>query len=225
MRLLLVEDSDRLRELVGETIREAGWRLDAVARAGEAEDALASADYDLVLLDLGLPDDDGLELLRRMRRRGDTVPVLVLTARGAIDERIAGLDAGADDYLVKPFNNGELLARARALLRRAPLVVHPVIEAGALRFDPASHELTCAGEAIALAPRERALMEILMRNAGRVTLKRVLEEKLSGFDEGISTNALELALSRLRRKLASHPTGTAIETVRGVGYLLRERRP
>ncbi|ADH90465.1 two component transcriptional regulator, winged helix family [Ancylobacter novellus DSM 506] len=222
MRLLLVEDSPRLRELVGETIRGAGWRFDAVGSASEADAALASTRYDLILLDLGLPDGDGLDLLRDLRARRDTTPVLVLTARGAVDERIAGLDAGADDYLAKPFNNGELLARARALLRRAPLSSHPVLEAGALRYDPATHEVRCGDEVLALAPRERATLEILMRNVGRVTPKRGLEEKLSEFDGEMSPNAIEVMLSRLRRKLAPYETGTAIETVRGVGYLLRE---
>lgn len=222
MRLLLVEDSDRLRALVAETIREAGWRLDAVASLGEAEAALTSAGYDLVLLDLGLPDGDGLDLVRALRRAGDRTPVLVLTARGAVDERVAGLDAGADDYLAKPFNNRELLARARALLRRAPLAVQPIVAAGALTFDSATQEVRCGAQTIPLTPRERALLEILMRNLGRVTPKRVLEEKLSAFDAEISTNALELALSRLRRKLAPYPTRAGIETVRGIGYLMRE---
>ncbi|MBS7538100.1 response regulator transcription factor [Ancylobacter lacus] len=222
MRLLLIEDSPRLRELVGETIRDAGWRLDAVGSAAEAEAAMEGEEYDLILLDLGLPDGDGLDLVRGLRRRRRMTPVLVITARGAVDERIAGLDAGADDYLTKPFNNGELLARARALLRRAPLAVAPVLEAGALRFDLATLEVSCAGAAIALTPRERAVLEILMRDLGRVTAKRVLEAKLSGFDEEMSTNAVELLLSRIRKKLAAHPTGTAIETVRGVGYMLRE---
>ncbi|MFK8250072.1 response regulator [Ancylobacter terrae] len=222
MRLLLVEDSARLRALVAETIREAGWRLDPVGDVAHAEAALATTRYDLLLLDLGLPDGDGLELIRRLRQRKDQTPVLVLTARGAVDERIAGLDAGADDYLAKPFNNGELLARARALLRRAPLAVDPVLEAGALRFDPATQDASCAGEAIALAPRERAALEILMRNAGRVTPKRGLESMLSEFGDEATTNAVELVISRLRRKLAACPTGVAIETVRGVGYLLRE---
>lgn len=222
MRLLLVEDSARLRELVGETIRAAGWRLDAVGTVAEGEDALAATSYELVLLDLGLPDGDGLDLLRALRRRKDSTPVLALTARGAVDERIAGLDAGADDYLPKPFNNGELLARARALLRRAPLSADPVLEAGALRYDPATHDVRCGEEILALAPRERAALEILMRNVGRVTAKRGLEEKLSEFDEEMSPNAIEVVLSRLRRRLAPYETGTAIETVRGVGYLLRE---
>ncbi|QFR35095.1 response regulator transcription factor [Ancylobacter sp. TS-1] len=222
MRLLLVEDSARLRELIGETIRSAGWRLDAVATLAEAEDAFAGTRYDLVLLDLGLPDGDGLDLLRALRRNRNGTPVLVLTARGAVDERIAGLDAGADDYLAKPFNNGELLARARALLRRAPVSADPVLEAGALSFDPATQEARCGKDVIALAPRERAALEILLRNAGRVTPKRGLEEKLSEFDEELSPNAIEVVLSRLRRRLAPFETRTAIETVRGVGYLLRE---
>ncbi|WP_421699537.1 response regulator transcription factor [Ancylobacter sp.] len=222
MRLLLVEDSARLRDLVGETIRMAGWRLDAVGGVEEAQEALATTHYDLVLLDLGLPDGDGLDVVRGLRRSRSSMPVLVLTARGAVDERIAGLDAGADDYLTKPFNNGELLARARALLRRAPVSAEPVLEAGALRFDPATQEARCGEEVIALAPRERATLEILLRNAGRVTPKRGLEETLSEYDEEISPNAIEVLMSRLRRRLAPYPTRTAIETVRGVGYLLRE---
>ncbi|MDQ0513139.1 response regulator [Ancylobacter amanitiformis] len=224
MRLLLVEDSARLRELVGDTIRGAGWRLDAVGSVAQAQEALATTRYDLVLLDLGLPDGDGLTVLRDLRRARDPTPVLALTARTAVDERIAGLDAGADDYLGKPFNNGELLARARALLRRAPLVADPVLETGALRFDPATQEASCAGEIIALAPRERAALEILLRHAGRVTPKRGLEAMLSEFDGETSPNAIELVLSRLRRKLAPYETRAAIETVRGVGYMLRETR-
>lgn len=222
MRLLLVEDSARLRELVGETIRAAGWRLDAVGSVAEAGDALATTRYDLVLLDLGLPDGDGLDVVRDLRRNKNGTPVLVLTARGAVDERITGLDAGADDYLAKPFNNGELLARARALLRRAPVAVDPVLEAGALSFDPATQEVRCGAEIVALAPRERAALEILMRNGGRVTPKRGLEEMLSEFDEEMSPNAIEVVLSRLRRRLAPLDSRIAIETVRGVGYLLRE---
>ncbi|HEY9211554.1 MAG TPA: response regulator transcription factor [Ancylobacter sp.] len=224
MRLLLVEDSARLRDLVGETIRGAGWRLDTVGGRLDAEEALAATQYDLVLLDLGLPDGDGIEVLRELRRRKNPTPVLVLTARAAVDERIAGLDAGADDYLTKPFNNGELLARVRALLRRAPISVDPVLTAGVLSFDPATHEIHCAGATLSLTPRERAVLEILMRNVGRVTHKRGLEEKLSEYDDEASANAIELLLSRLRRKLAPYPTLTAIETVRGVGYLLRETK-
>lgn len=221
MRLLLVEDSTRLRELVSETVRQAGWRIDAVGSLEEAQASFDAAAYDLVLLDLGLPDGDGLDFLRAIRRQRSTTPVLVLTARGAVDERIAGLDAGADDYLTKPFNNGELLARSRALLRRAPAMA-PVLEAGRLRFDLARLEVSCGDETLPLTPRERAVLEILMRDFGKVTPKRVLEHKLSDFDEDISANAIDLHLSRLRKKIAACDAGIAIETVRGVGYLLRE---
>lgn len=224
MRLLLVEDSDRLRALVAETIREAGWRLDAVASLGEAEAALASAGYDLVLLDLGLPDGDGLDLVRAMRRGGDKTPVLVLTARGAVDERIAGLDAGADDYLVKPFNHFELLARCRAVLRRAPGRVAETIEFGRVVFDPVSATLTCDGELITMSPRERSVAALLLRHAGAVVPKERIEANLSEFGDEISSNAVELAISRLRKRLESVNSGLAIETLRGAGYLLREVR-
>jgi DNA-binding response OmpR family regulator len=225
MRLLLVEDSPRLAELLGETVREAGWRLDAVGSVAEAEAALAAHEHDLLVLDLGLPDGDGLELLRRLRRAGDPLPVLVVTARGAVEERIAGLDAGADDYLVKPFHHREFLARCRAMLRRAPATLQPVLEAGRLRYDPATAALSCAGEPVALPPRERALAELLMREAGRVVPRRRLEAALSAFGDELSGNAIELAVSRLRRRLEPFDTGVAIETVRGIGYLLRAVGP
>lgn len=222
MRVLLIEDRARLRELLSEAVREAGWRVDAVETAEEGRAALAVVDYDLLLLDLGLPDEDGLDLLRQLRAGGMALPVLVLTARGAVDERIAGLDAGADDYLVKPFNNGELLARARALLRRAPGSAMPVLEYGRLRFDPATASARCGEEELSLSPRERAVLELLMRNAGRALAKRKLEAAFSEFGEEKGANAIELAVSRLRRKLQALDTGCDIVTVRGVGYLLRE---
>jgi two-component system OmpR family response regulator len=225
LRLLLVEDSPRLVELLGETVHEAGWRLDAVGTVAEAEAALAQGEHDLVLLDLGLPDGDGLDLVRRLRRGGSAVPILVITARGTVEERIAGLDAGADDYLVKPFHHQEFLARCRAMLRRAPVASQPVLEAGRLRYDPAVATLSCAGEPVMLAPRERALAEILMREAGRVVPKRRIETALSEFGEELTNNALELVVSRLRRKLEPLDGGVALETVRGIGYLLRTLPP
>lgn len=221
MRLLLVEDSPRLIELVGETMREAGWRLDAVSSVREAEAAIAEREHDLVLLDLGLPDGDGLDLLKWIRQDHAGLPVLIITARGSVDERIQGLDAGADDYLVKPFNHRELLSRCRAMLRRNPQAIQPVLEAGALRFDPATAELTCDGAAVPLPPRERSLIEILMREVGRVVPKRRLEIALSEYGQELSSNALELAVSRVRKRLQPLNTGVLIETVRGIGYLLR----
>ena len=222
MRLLLVEDSHRLTELLAERVHEAGWRLDCVQTVRDAEEAIRSGDYDLFLIDLGLPDGDGLELIRSIRLSGVETPVLVLTARGSVEERIAGLDAGADDYLIKPFNHGEFLARCRAMLRRSPQSVPPVLKVGQLSYDPATARFGTDTEEIPLPPRERAVAEILLREGGRVVPKRKLEAALSEFGEQLSTNALELAVSRLRKKLEKAETGASIETVRGIGYLLRQ---
>ncbi len=222
MRLLLIEDSPRLRELISETIREEGWRIDGFETAGEGRAALATVEYDLLLLDLGLPDEDGLDLLRAIRMAKHQLPILVLTARGAVDERIAGLDAGGDDYLTKPFNNGELLARIRALLRRSPVSVMPVLQFARLQLDIATKTVLCDGSDLALAPAERSLLELLLRDAGKVVPKRRIEHAFSEFGDERTTNAVELAVSRLRKKLEGRPSGAIIETVRGVGYLLRE---
>lgn len=225
MRLLLVEDSPRLTELLGEAVREAGWRLDAVATLADAEAAVVEGEHDLILLDLGLPDGDGLDLVRSMRRSANSTPILILTARGSVDDRIAGLDAGADDYLVKPFHHKEFLARCRAMLRRSPIAVQPVIEVGRLAYDPAAAAVACGGETIALPPRERALFELLVRDAGRVVPRRRLETALSEYGEELTSNALDLAVSRLRKKLEGYDTGVELATVRGLGYLLRVLDP
>lgn len=222
MRLLLVEDSARLAALLGEAVREAGWRLDMVNTIAEAEAAIAATDFDLVLLDLGLPDGDGLDLLRAIRRAANATPVLIITARGTVEERIAGLDAGADDYLVKPFHHREFLARCRAMLRRSPTALQPVLVAGQLTYDPATAILSADGEAIALPPRERALCEALMRDVGRVVPRRRLETSLSDYDSELTANALDLAVSRLRKRLEGTSSGVEIATVRGLGYLMRE---
>jgi DNA-binding response OmpR family regulator len=222
MRLLLVEDTPRLRDLLVEAVHGAGWRIDAVGTVGEAEDAVSAADYDLLLVDLGLPDGDGLGLIRRLRQQKVSTPILVLTARSSIDERIAGLDAGADDYLVKPFNHGEFLARCRALLRRSPATLLPQLAAGRLIFDVSIGLVKSREAEVILTPRERTILEILMRETGHVVNKRKLEHALSEFGDERSSNAVELAVSRLRKKLEGVETGTSLETVRGVGYLLRE---
>jgi two-component system response regulator QseB/two-component system response regulator TctD len=222
MRILLIEDSTRLRELVSETVRDAGWKIDAFATAELGRSALAAQQYDLLLLDLGLPDEDGIDVLKSLRAAKMQTPVLVLTARGAIDERIVGLDAGADDYLAKPFHNGELIARIRALMRRAPVTVMPVLEYGSLEMDVASRRVTCSGAEIALAPSEKGLLELLMRNGGKVVAKSKIEHAFSEFGDERSSNAVELAVSRLRKKMDGQRTGTSIETIRGVGYMMRE---
>lgn len=222
MRLLLVEDSARLRDLLIERIHEAGWRLDTVPTVTQAHEALRTIAYDLVLVDLGLPDGDGQDLITTARRAGSTTPILVITARGAIADRVAALDAGADDYLVKPFNHIELLARCRALLRRAGARTPEIIEVGCLAFDPPSGSVRIAGTILAISPRERSLLELLLRNANRVVPKERIEVALSEFGDEISTNAVELAVSRLRRRLEPVDSGIIIETVRGAGYLLRE---
>lgn len=221
MRLLLIEDSPRLVELLRETVHEAGWRVDNVGTIAEAREALRGTDHDLVVLDLGLPDGNGLRLLEHVRTEGSAIPVLIITAAGDVDSRIAGLDAGADDYLTKPFNHREFLARCRALARRGGSGTPPVLAAGNLRYDPATATLSVGGQTIALPPRERQLAEILMRDVDRVVPKRRLESALSEYGDDLSTNALELAVSRLRKKVESPSSGAKIETVRGIGYLLR----
>jgi two-component system response regulator TctD len=222
IRFLLVEDSARLRELLSERVRGANWRLDAVDRVAAARDAAARVEYDLVLLDLGLPDGDAMGLIREWRRAGFAAPILVITARASIDDRIEALDSGADDYLVKPFNHFELLARCRALLRRSASRSSDEIAVGALVFDPASRSVRIGEEAISIAPRELSLLDLLIRNANRVVAKEQIETALSEFGDEISTNAVELAMSRLRRRLAGYDHGVAFETIRGVGYLMRE---
>lgn len=225
MRFLLIEDAPRLRELLSDAVNAAGWNVDAVDTAADAREAIATTPYDLYLVDLGLPDGDGLDLVRSISLGGTKAPVLILTARSAVEERVAGLDSGADDYLVKPFNAAELLARCRALLRRSPLSVMPVMALGRLAFDSAQAKVTCDGRDLSLTSREKSLLEALMREAGRVVAKRRLEHTLSKLGEEFSSNAVELAVSRLRRKLDGFDTGTSLETVRGVGYMLSERSP
>ncbi len=224
MRLLLVEDSARLRDLLAERIHGAGWRLDSVGTMAEASEASQSILYDLILIDLGLPDGDGRVLIKSLRMQGCAVPILVITARGAIDDRVEALDCGADDYLVKPFNHVELLARCRALLRRSGPHRAERIEVGNLEFDPASGSVCVHGTILAVSPRERSLLELLLRHTDRVVPKERIEVALSEFGDEISTNAVELAVSRLRRRLDPVDAGLTIETVRGAGYLLREMK-
>lgn len=230
MRVLIVEDNARLAGLVADGLGRAGMVCDAATSLDAADSALACADFDAMLLDLGLPDGDGRGWLERRRAAGLALPVLVLTARGGLDDRIAGLDAGADDYLVKPAETTEIAARLRALLRRPGPRANPVIEVGPLRFDTASRMASAAlaaGEPtrIDLTRREADLLELLMRGAGSVVRRSQIENALYTFADEVSPNAVDAIVSRLRRRLDEAGIGGMLHTVRGLGYLLEDRRP
>ena len=215
MRLLLVEDDPALGEGIRVALKPEGYTVDWVQDGRSALHALTHERFDLAILDLGLPDMDGLDVLRRLRERQQAVPVLVLTARDATSDRIKGLDAGADDYLIKPFEVGELTARLRALLRRSFGRPQPVLEHGGVRLDPVSQEVSCRGEVVTLQRKEFLLLHQLMSQPGRVLTRDRLEEVLYGWSESAAeSNALEVHIHHLRRKL--YPE--LIRTVRGVGY-------
>lgn len=222
MRLLLVEDTVRLGELLSEGLVHDGFVVDWRQDIEGAAEAVASATYDLILLDLGLPDGDGLDWVRTLRRATDLTPILVLTARGGLDDRVTGLDAGADDYLVKPFEASELSARCRAILRRPGQRLAPVLQVGPLTFDVASRQAMHGDLPIELSRREGDLLEALMRRAGSVVTRGSLEESLYAFNEPVTPNAVEVAVSRLRRKLDDAGCTGMLHTVRGLGYLLRD---
>ena len=222
MRLLLAEDSERLQELLSESLKQAGYMLDVVATSAELFSSVAATKYDLLIIDLGLPDGDGLSAIRDLRATGMSVPILIITARGSIDDRIVGLDSGADDYLIKPFNHAELLARIRALLRRPSELQGPVLRRGRTEFDQAKDEVRCSGRSIQLRLSERRLLAELMRRSGAVVAKSAIEGTLSQSSRDLSPNAVEALISRLRRALSDAGSGIVIETVRGVGYRLTE---
>jgi two-component system, OmpR family, response regulator len=222
VRLLLAEDSERLQELLSESLKQAGYMLDVVATAAELFSSVAATKYDLLIIDLGLPDGDGLSAIRDLRATGMSVPILIITARGSIDDRIVGLDSGADDYLIKPFNHAELLARIRALLRRPTELQGPVLRRGRTEFDQAKDEVRCSGRPIPLRLSERRLLAALMRRSGAVVAKSAIEGTLSQFSRDLSPNAVEALVSRLRKALSDADSGIVIETVRGVGYRLTE---
>jgi DNA-binding response OmpR family regulator len=219
MRLLVVEDNSALRAAVVDGLRGAGYAVDAVAGAEDALVRLGVDPYELVLLDLGLPGMDGLGLLDVLRSKGQTLPVLVLTARGALEERVTGLDAGADDYLVKPFAFAELLARVRALLRRSDAVLPNVLRAADVELDRARFEVRRHGTVVPLTAKEFALLEHLMRHAGEVVTRgTLLEACWDASYDGLS-NLVDVNLSRLRRKLDAAGGPSLIRTIRGVGVV------
>jgi two-component system OmpR family response regulator len=220
MRILLAEDDRMLSDAVARALRQLGHSVHAVAGGRDADDALASGEFDLVILDLGLPQMDGFEVLRRLRRRKAAVPVLVLTVRDAVEDRVVGLDLGADDYLTKPFELAEFEARVRALIRRAHGAAGAQLEHGALRLDVAGRRLFFHGQPVELSARELAVLEVLLLREGRVVTKQQIAEHLYGWDETSSSNAVEVFIYRLRRKL--EPSGVDVRTVRGMGYLIEK---
>ncbi len=214
MRLLLVEDDPMIGESIRRGLRLQNFAVDWVRDGRAARLALDNAPYSLVVLDLGLPGEDGLSVLKGWRAKGRRVPVLIVTARDAVAERIEGLDAGADDYLVKPFALDELSARVRALLRRQAGRAEPLISLGPLSLDPRTHAVTYQGAAVALSGREFALLQVLMEGQGAVLSRERLEECLYGWGDEVASNAVEVYIHHLRKKLAPH----VIRSIRGVGY-------
>ncbi len=216
MRILLVEDDDLLGDGLQAGLRHAGYNAEWLRDGVQARTALTSEQYAAVVLDLGLPRLDGISLLREMRAAGNVTPVLVLTARDTTLDKIKGLDSGADDYLIKPVDLDELNARLRALIRRSSGQATPLLQVGDLELDPAARRARLAGQALDLPAKEFAVLEILMRNAGRIVSRGQLEAALYGWDEGVESNAVEVHIHHLRRKLGA----ATIRTQRGLGYLL-----
>ena len=218
MRILLVEDDSALCLGVSRAFEREGWRVDVLGDGQQAMTEGLAVSYDLAVLDLGLPRRDGMEVLRHWRSRGARLPVLLLTARDDLSDRVQGLDAGADDYLVKPFDLPELVARVRALKRRADGRVDEVLTVGDLTLDVAHRELTHRGERVRMSPREIALTQLLMQRAGRVVPKESIVSTLSSWESDFSENSVEVYVHRLRKRFAE--LGVVIKTVRGFGYVM-----
>jgi two-component system OmpR family response regulator len=216
MRILLVEDDAMIGRAVLDLLRQENYATDWVRDGSAADAALQSERYDLVLLDLGLPRIDGLQVLRNLRARRESVPVLVATARDAVGDRVAGLDAGADDYIVKPYDTDELLARVRALLRRSAGRAEPLISHKGVELNPATKQASLAGQPLALSAREWAVLEPMLQRPGVVFSRVQLEEKLYGWKDEVSSNAVEVYVHGLRKKLGPD----FIKTVRGLGYVV-----
>ncbi len=218
MRILIVEDDALLADGLVASLKHAGYRVDCARNGQEADYMLAQQDYDLTVLDLGLPGMDGFQVLRRLRERKPQAPVLILTARDALEDRVKGLDLGADDYMTKPFELPELEARIRALLRRSNWGNSELIQLGGLSFDVSGRRVYCGERALDLPASELGIFELLMQRAGKVVSKEQLLESLYGWDADTGDNAIEVYIHRLRKKLEG--SGVAIATVRGLGYLM-----
>lgn len=218
MRLLLIEDDPMIGAGVQQALRQDGYAVDWVRDGMAAELAIQDNPYELLLLDLGLPRMSGIELLERLRAAGNGLPVLVMTARDAVSDRIRGLDAGADDYLVKPFDLDELGARVRALLRRQRGQAAPLLQCGAITMNPANHEVSLDGEPVRLSAKEFALLRALMEQAGKPLSRAQLEERIYGWNEEVESNAIEVHIHGLRRKIGTE----RVRNLRGVGYYVPE---
>ena len=224
MRLLVIEDESRIAELLGAGLTRAGFTVDVVGGCEVAHGAFAVTAYDAAILDLGLPDGDGLNLLQKLRCDGNQIPILILTARDAVEDRVSGLDTGADDYLIKPFAMSELIARTKALLRRPGGALGTVLVAGNISFDTIGRDVRVGSLSVLLTRREAAILEHLMRRLGRVVPKTLLEERLYGIDDELESNAIPVHIHHhhLRRKLLDAAGTAEIHTVRGLGYVLTD---
>jgi len=220
MRLLVVEDNEPLADVLRETLHKADFTVDRAATLAEARDSVRAARYDAIILDLMLPDGEGLDLLRDLRRSAERTPVLILSARDRVEDRVRGLDLGADDYLPKPFDVGELLARLRALLRRPAAALSSRLSFGNLAIDEGDNEVTISDRRLDLPRRERALLRLLVRRAGKPVTRDAIEEALFGFDAEVGPNAIEVYIHRLRKRLAESSATVTIQTLRGQGYAL-----
>jgi DNA-binding response OmpR family regulator len=224
MRLLLVEDNERFAVLLKRGLVAAGFVVDVLPTAEDAAAALRASRFDVVVLDLGLPDADGLDVLGAMRRRQDATPVLILTARGSLEDRVVGLQSGADDYLVKPFALEELVARLHALLRRPGNLLGATLKLGNISLDTEARQVFVGDQPVFFSAREIAVLEQLLRRSGRVVAKNLLADNLYGLSQEIGSNAVEVYVHRLRRHFAEMGASVQIHTLRGVGYLITEEK-
>jgi DNA-binding response OmpR family regulator len=225
MRLAVVEDNAELARLLSQGLKAEGYDTDIISTAAEARAALAATRYAALILDLGLPDGDGLSILREIRARHDPLPVLVLTARGGVHDRVSGLRNGADDYLVKPFALEELVARLEALLRRPGQLLGRSLQIGNLVFDTESRQAFIDDQPQTLSAREVAVLELLMRRKDRVVSKGLVEDHIFGSAGEVASNAVEVYVHRLRKQLSERGAKVHIHTVRGVGYIMAEEKP
>ncbi len=225
MRVLLVEDHERLASLIRQGLKKAQLDVDAVITAKEALQALSCHHYEAMILDLGLPDRDGLDMLKFIRGENNSLPVVILTSRVQVSDRVKGLNAGADDYLTKPFAMEELIARLHALLRRPKPSLGQVLAAGDVSFDVVAREARVGTTPLPVSPREARILEQLLRRSGKVVPKSIMEQGLYGIEDELSSNSVEVLVHRLRKKLTDSHAKAVIHTVRGVGYMILPESP